>query len=345
MVGGVVLTANQSTSQFEADATGDNMRRIYAYPENQMNKDGWGDDEIYIRYKSSSNVWSSRSLMTLSVTDHYLGILFADVPNDAIAIEFFTDSSTTDAWRMTNEITLNETNLYQGFKIIDSYTNGKVNVFQEKIVLSALQFSGILFHINSCSPNFASGFNSYEQIIKTFIFDSTQIMIESERANLSTTTYLDMTYSETYSTTTNRNLVITIAQKLNALRVSTNTSRSTSFTDIGGYRELVIGGDATQAGWSNNATSQKLTYSVNDGKYTFTGLTLSAGDFRILTFGTWSGYNAGYSSIPVGSIPNGFSNAGADDNIRVSVSGAGTYNIELSFGANSSKILNFVKTS
>jgi hypothetical protein len=28
MVGGVVLSANQNTSQFEADAVGDNMRRI-----------------------------------------------------------------------------------------------------------------------------------------------------------------------------------------------------------------------------------------------------------------------------------------------------------------------------
>jgi hypothetical protein len=320
------------------------QRRIYAYPENAMDKDGWGDDDIWISFKNPSNVWSSRSLMTLAVADFFLGLVYADVPSDSTAIEFFSDNTTTNSLQRTGDITLTSTNLFQGFKIINSYVGGFVNVFQEKILLSAAQFSGILYHIDSCVDNFASGYNSYEQIIKTFIIDGTQIMGDTERKNISTTAYFDVAYNQTFSLSQNRTQSITLAQKLHSIRLASNSSRSLSLEDIGGYREFVLGGTATPAGWTNNATSQKLTYNVSEGKYTFSNISLSVGDFRILEFGSWDNYNVGFSHLTSSVV--GFSVGLNDNNIYVRESGVGNYNVELTFqreGNFSVPKLSFVK--
>jgi hypothetical protein len=100
-------------------------------------------------------------------------------------------------------------------------------------------------------------------------------------------------------------------------------------------------GEATLAGWNNNADGFELTYNSTTGEYTFEDLVLTAGLFRILETGTWGG-NIGFSklSAPV----TGFTAGDNDDNILVGVDGVGTYDVKLVF-VNTVAELTFTKVS
>ena len=88
-------------------------------------------------------------------------------------------------------------------------------------------------------------------------------------------------------------------------------------------------GEATLAGWNNNALGFGLTYNSTTGEYTFEDLILTAGLFRVLETGTWGG-NIGFSklSAPVTGFTAG---GGTDDNILVGTDGVGTYDVLLVF--------------
>jgi hypothetical protein len=346
----ITLRANLTINRLIGLNANASTIRIYAFPENELGRPPgdpmrWDDKNIWMR-NLDGGVWSSRVKMTIAVQDYFLGLLFADVAISSTKIQFFSNEISNNTFEQTEEIDLNEGNRFLGFKILNDFsgTGGRVKVSQQKLSMSAAEFSGVLYHIDSCSSSFSGGYNAYEQLIKLFVIDGeTSIATAIVRRNYSTTTYFDMNYQQPFSTTTNRNLVVSVALKLNALRIASNASRGTTFIDIGGYREFVMGGTATPAGWTNNANTQKFNYNVENGVYYFSGIQLSTGDFRVITFNDWNEYNIGFSHIPNESMPIGFSNAGADNNIRVSASGVGVYNVQISFAGNSTPVLNFVK--
>jgi len=203
MVGGVVLSANQNTSQFEADAVGDNMRRIYVYPEFDMNKDSWDDDVLNIHYwgGTSSSTYSSAPQMILAVDDYYFGLLYYDIPADSTNFMIASVQNTANNWQKTVDITLSNDNKFFGFKIINQYISGKVNVFQENIGMTSDQFTGILAKVSSCGNGYASGYNSYEYLVRTFIVkaDGTNIMSIENQNFFSTKTFADMNEGATFS--------------------------------------------------------------------------------------------------------------------------------------------------
>ncbi len=196
MVGGVVLSANQNTSQFEADAIGDNMRRIYVYPENALNKDSWDDYVLNIHYwgGSSSSTYATAPAMILAVGDYYLGLLYYDIPADSTNFMIASFQGTANNWQKSVDVALNDGNKFFGFKLINDYEGGKVKVFQENITMSSGQFTGILSKINSCGSGYASGYNSYEYLIRTFVkkADGTNIMGTGQQALFPTTFFADM---------------------------------------------------------------------------------------------------------------------------------------------------------
>lgn len=237
LLGGIVFSIGSSEiSQFEVAAVGDNMRRIYAYPEAAMNKDSWDDDVIHIHYwgGSSSSTYSTAPQMILAVGDYSYGLLYYDIPADSTSFMLAAIQNTGDDWRKTNDITLNNDNKFFGFKIINSYTNGKVNVYQENIGMTAAQFSGVLYHVNSCGTGYASGYNSYEYLIRTFVkkADGTNIMSTTEQNAFSSTTYADMNNGSTFSIDgLNRTAGnTTITQKLTILQRQFNADSNN--TDI-----------------------------------------------------------------------------------------------------------------
>lgn len=196
MVGGVVLSANQNTSQFEADAVGDNMRRIYVYPEDALNKDSWNDDVLNIHYTggSSPSSYATAPAMILAVGDYYLGLLYYDIPADSTTFMIQAEQNASNSWQQSVNVTLDTGNKFFGFKLINEYIGGKVNVFQENITMSSAQFTGILAKISSCGAGYASGYNSYEYLIRTFVkkADGTNIMGTGQQALFSTTDFADM---------------------------------------------------------------------------------------------------------------------------------------------------------
>ena len=200
---GTYLTSFNIDNRFNIDALGDNMRRIYAYPEFAMNKDGWGDDSLYIHYwgGSSSSTYAVAPEMILAVSDYYLGLVYYDIPADSTNFMISSYQNTSNDWEKTVDVTLNVDNKFFGFKIINEYVSGKVNVYQENIGMSAEEFTGILAKIDSCGLGYASGYNSYEYIIRTFIqkSDDTNIMGSTEQNKFSTTFFADMNENATFS--------------------------------------------------------------------------------------------------------------------------------------------------
>jgi hypothetical protein len=87
-----------------------------------------------------------------------------------------------------------------------------------------------------------------------------------------------------------------------------------------------IVGDVTS--WNNNNPSFKLSYDEVTSTYSFTGLVLPTGLFRIVESGTW-GPNIGFSNLTA--VPTGFTAHSNDNNISVSEEGVGTYNVTLVF--------------
>jgi hypothetical protein len=87
-----------------------------------------------------------------------------------------------------------------------------------------------------------------------------------------------------------------------------------------------IVGDVTS--WNNNNASFKLSYDEVTSTYSFTGLVLPTGLFRIVESGTW-GPNIGFSNLTA--VPTGFTAHSNDNNISVSEEGVGTYNVTLVF--------------
>jgi len=230
MVGGVFLSVNQNTSQFEADAVGDNMRRIYVYPENALNKDSWDDDVLNIHYwgGSSSSTYATAPAMILAVSDYYLGLLYYDIPADSTNFMIASIQNTGNNWQKSVDIVLNDGNKFFGFKLINDYEGGKVKVFQENITMSSAQFTGILSKINSCGSGYASGYNSYEYLIRTFVkkADGTNIMGTDQQALFSTTDFADMNDGFAFSTDgTNRTAGNTsVTEKLTILQRQYNAN-------------------------------------------------------------------------------------------------------------------------
>jgi hypothetical protein len=200
------LTNFQSINKYKLDnvfALGDNMRRIYVYPENALTKDGWDNGFLYIHYwgGSSSSTYSSAPEMIRAIDDYYLGLFYYDIPNDSTNFMIASYRNTLKDWEKTIDVSLNSSNDFLGFKIINVYVAGKLDVFQESISMSAANFTGILYHINSCGTGYASGYNSYEYLIRTFIKkeDGTNIMGTTEQALFTTTYFNDINEGESFS--------------------------------------------------------------------------------------------------------------------------------------------------
>jgi hypothetical protein len=121
---------------------------------------------------------------------------------------------------------------------------------------------------------------------------------------------------------------VLIEEKVGDTFVATELILNGAMDEIVYFTSYSIVGDATLAGWTNNAEGFALAYDDETGEYSFDGLVLTAGLFRLLETGKWGG-NIGFSKLTT--VPTGFTDQGSDDNIEVSAEGAGTYNISLVF--------------
>jgi hypothetical protein len=139
--------------------------------------------------------------MILAVDDYYFGLLYYDIPADSTNFMIASVQNTANNWQKTVDITLSNDNKFFGFKIINQYISGKVNVFQENIGMTSDQFTGILAKVSSCGNGYASGYNSYEYLVRTFIVkaDGTNIMSIENQNFFSTKTFADMNEGATFS--------------------------------------------------------------------------------------------------------------------------------------------------
>ena len=349
MVGGVVLSANQNTSQFEPQAAASlNKLRVYAYLMGD-----WTDDKMFVSYWGPGFEVSFTNAveMTQAVNDYYQGLFFYDLPDNTTGLLLRRSSGAfTKTSDQSDDITFSDlfTTDYKLVAVGAWTADGtkRTATLVNGAGMEASKFTGVLTHLDSCSPSQASGYNSYLQIRRLFVVetDGSPIVSASDLKNYSTQTFFDMAYQQTFSISTNRTLSMTVAMKLESLRVSYNAANSTNLADQGGYRDFTFAGTATQAGWVNNSTALKLNYSSATGKYTFSGLVLSAGTFRVIELNNFDTFNVGFPNLT--SVPTGFTAGGADNNIDVASGGAGTYNVELSFERVESSTVNrltFVK--
>jgi hypothetical protein len=246
ILSGIVLSVGTSEpSEFNAQATVETSRRIYVWVENEMNKDGWGDGGIYIHYwgGTASSTFASRPLMNtiLGAGDFFRGLFYYDIPSDSTTFIITADQAATPPeWQQSDEVTLSATNRFKSFKLINSYGGGshggRPGFFETSISLGASQFVWVVSKIDSCSSDFASGFNHFKDLVRIYLFDNdsytTSIMGSSEFNALDTTNFSDVAFGQPFSLSENRTLTISIQTKLEVLRVKYNADNGASFATL-----------------------------------------------------------------------------------------------------------------
>jgi len=243
MIGGVLLSVG--IDDFRQDVnlraeTTEATRRIYVWVEDAMDKDGWGDGQIYIHYwGGTGSVWETRPQMNtiLAAGSFYRGLFYYDIPSNNNTFMITAESGEPNEWQKSDEVTLASGNRFKSFKLINVYTggshDGRPNFYESSVAISANQFISVVNKVDSCSIDFASGWNHYKDLIRIFLYDddsfTTRIMGESEFNLLDTTMFNDMAYYASFSLTDNRTLNISIQEKIESLRLKYNADHSTSF--------------------------------------------------------------------------------------------------------------------
>jgi hypothetical protein len=176
MVGGVVLSANQNTSQFEPQATSDTNKRVYVYLEGAWD----GGDVMYIHYfgGSSSTTFDAAVQMTQVINNYYQGMFYYDVPSDTTAF-IVKDRANGNGFKFSNQsvdvsmssIFLTGPINYKAVAIsawLGSDGTKRSATFIDNLGASSSDIALILNKIDTCSASTANGFNAYPQIDDLF---------------------------------------------------------------------------------------------------------------------------------------------------------------------------------
>jgi hypothetical protein len=176
MVGGVFLSVNQNTSQFEPQAASDTNKRIYVYLEG-----GWdGGDVMYIYYfgGSSSTTFDTAVQMTQVINNYFQGLFYYDVPSDTTTF-LVKDRASGNGNKFSNQsvdvsmtsIFLTGPTNYKAVAISSWLGNDGTKrsaTFVDNLGASSSDIALILNKIDTCSASTANGFNAYPQIDDLF---------------------------------------------------------------------------------------------------------------------------------------------------------------------------------
>ncbi len=233
----------------ELNANSEDSRRLYVWIENAMDKDGWGDEEIFIYYSGpgvTSPTWSSRPQMNLILGAFEQGIFYYDVPAATTSFEISAwigesgNGYFVNEWQKSDIVTLGAGNRFKTFKLIDSYNggshSGRPGMYEDTLQMSSTQFVNVINKIDSCSASYASGYNHFKDLLRIFLYSddtyTTRIMTEINFNNLDTENFSDVAYNQTFSLISNRTLTISVATKLDVLREKYNSANSTNYNSF-----------------------------------------------------------------------------------------------------------------
>jgi hypothetical protein len=209
MVGGVVLSANQNTSQFEPQAAADD-KRIYVYLEGAWD----GGDQMFIVYwgGSTSNTFNTASAMTQVINNYWQGMFYYDVPVDTTNF-LVKDRADGNGGKFSNQsvdismssIFLTGPTNYKAVAIsawIGSDETKRNATAVDNLGLSNSDVVALLNKIDTCSTSTANGFNAYPQIDDLFFTTNTftgSTTVEDDFGDSTTITNKKNRLSENYS--------------------------------------------------------------------------------------------------------------------------------------------------
>jgi len=209
MVGGVVLSVNQNTSQFEPQAASTD-KRIYVYLQGAWD----GGDQMYIYYwgGSSSNTFNTAEQMTQVINNYWQGMFYFDVPSDTTNF-LVKDRSNGNGSKDSNQsvdismssIFLTTPNNYKAVAIsawLGSDFTKRSATFVDNLGLSDSDVVALLNKIDTCSNSTANGFNAYPQIDDLFFTTNTftgSTIVEDDFGDATTITNKKNRLSENYS--------------------------------------------------------------------------------------------------------------------------------------------------
>jgi|LakMenE18May11ns_1017448.scaffolds.fasta_scaffold9694653_2 hypothetical protein len=210
MVGGVFLSVNQNTSQFEPQATSDTNKRIYVYLEG-----GWdGGDVMYIHYfgGSSSTTFDTAVQMTQVLDNYWVGMFYYDVPSDTTTF-LVKDRANGNGGKNSNQsvdISMSSIFLtgpinYKAVAIsawLGSDFTKRSATFVDNLGASSSDIALILNKIDTCSASTANGFNAYPQIDDLFFTTNNptgSTVVDDDFGEATTITNKKNRLSENYS--------------------------------------------------------------------------------------------------------------------------------------------------
>jgi hypothetical protein len=207
MVGGVVLSANQNTSQFEPQAAADD-KRIYVYLEGAWD----GGDQMYIYYwgGSSSNTFNTAAQMTQVINNYWQGMFYYDVPSNTTNF-LVRDRSGSYAGDKNQSVDISMSAIFLtgpiNYKAVAigawvSDSSKRTATFVDNLGLSNSDVVALLNKIDTCSTSTANGFNAYPQIDDLFFTTNTftgSTTVEDDFGDSTTITDKKNRLSENYS--------------------------------------------------------------------------------------------------------------------------------------------------
>jgi len=159
-------------TEVQAAPTTQTKRRIYAYLEGD-----WTDDKMFIHYTGGTNAstWTSCPEMTQVVDDYYTGLFYYDIDIDHTTVVF--KKLTGDLAKLSDQsVDVAVSDLFPtgNYKVaavkawVADDTKRAVTA-EDTAPANSGQIAAILNHINSCSADYATGFNAWPQLYDLFI--------------------------------------------------------------------------------------------------------------------------------------------------------------------------------
>ncbi|MCX5774779.1 MAG: hypothetical protein NTV44_00120, partial [Firmicutes bacterium] len=180
-----------------------------------VNTQSWFDNtSLYIHYwgGASGTTWESCPAMTEAVSDYYSGLYYYDVPNDTTNFLVKQGTGGVADWKKTANFTI-DLNKTQAYSIEPSVSGQPASIGSHTVLLSAAQFTGVLYHIDSCSGDHAEGYEANPQLNNLFVNN----IGSSEKALFPTTMVTDYV-SENLSHDLGKTATVSITNKLAMLQ-------------------------------------------------------------------------------------------------------------------------------
>lgn len=177
-----VASTQKETVQVEAQTT-QTHRRVYVYL-----MGGWDVDQMFIHFWTDSGdvfAWTESPEMTQVVNDYYTGLYFYDLPVAAIGFLVKEDSNGSEKTSDESEdILISELFVESNYKVaaVGAWANDGVKrtvTYNDYLPLTdgtndPGKVAAILSQIDSCSSNYASGYNAYPQLFDLFTNSAAQ---------------------------------------------------------------------------------------------------------------------------------------------------------------------------